>query len=755
MPSTLEATLDRVARLSRTGSAGDVRALVRLLGSEDWQARRAAAEAISSTVWMRPDEIDTEALFQELIVAVSDNTDAGKRGAAIAALEGIGAPALAFLAAGLRSANAPARIALAGVIGNAGGVEAVRLLAPLVEDEDTNVAAASVSALGRTREPEATATLLQKLDSSDEWLRFAAVGALGELGDERAVPALERLLEEALMQEAAASALAEIATLSAANALARHLRAADGTLRTEILGALVLLSHDERPSPRALRVALRASTKQAFRESADAATLADVMRLTNTADPARARIGLTALGWLGDERAVAIIASALADPALSKVARRALSDLSTETTALGAMLETRSSLIPPAELATAIGETQSLAALEAAARLSVEATDAEMLEASLSALAQSRDWLRGLIAASQLDAARAMQLGENLRNTLFEAHARALVEIAETLGVLAPQLSNASRRAILDVLTQADDEDQVLARLAYLRHADSRSAMKEAKRAQRHRSALVRMAAIEILSRGASGEDVSLALHLTDEVAGVRRSAMRAMRYAARPEIYRALVAGLADEDIWVTAEAVLTLGMLYGHDHEAHARLSEALAAPHPVCRVAAAQALATCADQRDWRALSSMARRDTQAEARRAAVLAFTHCTLPRTVLSVARAALKDEAWSVRRAAVEALAASGEAAAQRLLRQTAANEKEDSAVRGAALRALAHHRSPETIELVCSSAISGGDPTLVEDAYAALVWLKRTHRAQLRKVSRTCAPRSASVINFILETA
>jgi HEAT repeat protein len=222
-------------------------------------------------------------------------------------------------------------------------------------------------------------------------------------------------------------------------------------------------------------------------------------------------------------------------------------------------------------------------------------------------------------------------------------------------------------------------------------------------------------------------------------------------RSAPTPDNHRSLLAGLADEDIWVAAEAILTLGTLFGDEPEAHAQLYKALSASHPICRVAAAEALGSHAQARDWRALSQMARKDAQPEARRAAVLAFTRSTESRTAISVARAALKDDAWPVRRAGVEVLASLREPSAIKLLLDAAAEMGEEPAVRGAALRALAKRDVPETIELACQ-AINAADATLIEDAYAALYLLRRTRRALLRKTLKTCPPRAASVIAFIL---
>jgi HEAT repeat protein len=201
-----------------------------------------------------------------------------------------------------------------------------------------------------------------------------------------------------------------------------------------------------------------------------------------------------------------------------------------------------------------------------------------------------------------------------------------------------------------------------------------------------------------------------------------------------------------------VRAETIITLSTLFGEDKDVRARLLEALTAPHPLCRVAAAEGLSTAHAEaaEGWRAISQMARRDPLPEVRRAAVLAFVHCRQPRTALSVARAALKDSQWPVRHAAIKALASLDERAARRLLLDAASNE--EPPVRGAALRALAERDAPDGIGLACR-AIGEADATLLEDAYAALRIFKRAHRTEMVEASKTCAPRAATVVSFVLE--
>ena len=754
MSSSLEAKLGRVERLRNSGAVRDLNALLSLLSDEEWQTRRAAAEAISGIILSH--DFKAEKLFDELISAAADSREAGRRAAAIAALEGIGERALPRILKKLQSEPvlSSARIALAGVVGMVGNSKAVRFLSALADDAETNVATASISALGRTRNPAATPTLLRKLKAKDEWLRFAALGALGELGDERAIPEIERLLDEPLTQEAAAAALVEISTLEAARALARHLRRdTDNLLRPLILMSLVSLCSEKRSwLPRAMAKAIQAETRKAFRQAATASTFDEIARLASSSDLDSARAGLTLLGWMRDTRAVPLIARALHVSSFTKVARAALAEVAHLPEALDAMLEEKD--IPPAELASALTGVKSAKALIAAARLSVETKDVEALEASINALAQGREWLRSE-SATQIKRDERRRLTTSLRKYLLLAEGRALAEIAALLGVLFSSSLSSTLESVAADLSRSDTEDHLLARLALFHYANHARALEEAARLERHRSARVRMSAVEVLGMNTAGH-ISLASHLTDEAAGVRRAATRALKNARpTPEARRALFAALDDDDIWVRAEAINALGAHLPEDEEIRARLREALDESHPVVRVAAAQAIYARPDtaQEDWRALERVAQDDSQAEVRRAAVQVFAHCANARMSLRVARTALKDSSWHVRRAAIEMLGLIREAqeAARKILARVVADVAEDQMVRGAALRALAQLEAPETSRLACR-LISEEEMTLVEDAYLALLSVRHTQASMLRRAAKTCVPRAASIINFIL---
>jgi HEAT repeat protein len=764
--ATTDTITDGAMHTPERGAGGELRTLTSLLGDDDWQMRRAAASAIAASISAgEVAGVEFESLLEELFAALGDNSGAGRRAAAIAALEGVvalsetRARALGRIESALVRAGSTVRIGLAGVVGAAGGAEAVRLLAPLAEDAETNVAAAAVAALGRTRSPEATPLLIRHLDDANEWLRFAAVGALGELGDARAVARLELLLEDQLLQEAAASALSEIATVDAARALARHLRSsADGALRPAVLKSLVSIATDERALPRAVAEEIYRETRALFRAATeDEETLSELLSQTHTLDPARAAARITVLGWSGDARVVSRVAQALSEPATSSAAQAALAaliDSPRDARTIAALLEQPPELLPRCALASALAQAETPAALEAAVRLGTSTDDEETRRTCAAAVAHAREpVLRG---ASPLSADARLRLADALLQSLPTAQGELLVELSETLGALVADAPPQHRTEAVAALPDGDGETQMLARLAFFERAGAAATQDEEvgellRAAERHTSARVRVRAVEFAERrGAFVEDASVVSHLTDEAAGVRRAAARAMRRQPTRDVRRELLAALADEDIWVTAESIVTLGARYGDDAEVRARLAEQLAAAHPLCRVAATEALSKLArdDAEEWRALAQLARRDPFPEVRHAAMCAFARCPEARTVLSAARAALKDAEWPVRRAAVEVLAASTERPALRLLSEAAVGE--EAAVRGAALRALAERGAPEAVTLACR-AVGETDAALVEDAYAALRACKRTCPEALSAARDTCAPRAAAIIAFV----
>jgi hypothetical protein len=232
------------------------------------------------------------------------------------------------------------------------------------------------------------------------------------------------------------------------------------------------------------------------------------------------------------------------------------------------------------------------------------------------------------------------------------------------------------------------------------------------------------------------------------------------------PKVLRTLRVAMQDRDIWVRAEALRTLGKVFRNDVTVYTELQEALSVSHPLCRVAAVQALsvhiAAASDHLSdveprkkprtvWRQLTELAQCDPQLEVRRVAVRAFLNCPDKSMACRVAARALEDGAWAVHHAAVEVLASVDSKRSTVLLFRVASDKSRDSSVRGIALRSLALRKHSSVIGLACE-ALCSEDVTLVEAGFAALRLRALTEPEALTAAEKACAPRTASIVRAVL---
>jgi HEAT repeat protein len=763
MQTTLKTALERVTELGLSGSTTGARELMAMLGSSDWQIRRAAADEISAGLESTGDGETVSLICSELIEATLNTTDAGRRSAALAALEQIGRPALPFLASALETAPASGRIALAGVIGSAGGAEAVCLLKNLSANRaEVNVAAAAINALGRTNHPSAFEAITSYSETSDDWLIFSIIGALGELGDERGVRLIEQRLMQPATQEAAATALVEIGNSKAVRALIRHVFSASGEVQPNLLCAISTLYAGERSVPRACQESLQRLIKLGFCISAKERTPADLISLAGSRDPGVARCAILALGWLGHAETVQVVVDHLSNPALTKSCRQALADLAAEPAALEVMIDLINSDLPRAELATAILHIRSVESILAATQIITSTDASETLESCWSTLSEARSWLAG-DGGQRLSSGQLSRLRRALLNALKEAHGRALLEIALTIAAIPGQNSVSTVDEVLDVLSKVDAADAAIAKLCFIERIDRDSAIREAHTAQRNSDPRVRLCSVELLAR-TSKDPAPLLQHATDESTAVRRAAIRTMGTAKfNNESLRALRAATEDPDVWVRAEAIKSLGTFFWDSAEVFADLRLALSNSHPLCRVAAVQAIATnetnagpgLSEEKAtpvWLEMANVARNDSQSEVRRVAARSFLTSPFPEIVRQVAKTALMDETWSVQLAGIDLFSKLDDPMSTRHLLRAATDQSRNSAVRGAAIRALAVRGHSRAAQLACD-AVGAAEATLVEEGFEALRLISVSNRKALRGIVDSCPPRAASVIRFILE--
>jgi HEAT repeat protein len=191
--------------------------LLEALGASDRYER---AQAIAGAAEM----VDPDLLVE----AVADQADSRRRNAAMDALAKGGARSVPALIRGLRHPDCEVVMFSAGVLARTGSPAAIPHLVSLLDHADINVAQQVIDSLAQMRSAMAVDALLKVLDR-DPWLRFAAVHALGEIGDQRAVPALAPLLEDKGVRGAVIRAMGKIGSTEALSFLFRVVRENDDT----------------------------------------------------------------------------------------------------------------------------------------------------------------------------------------------------------------------------------------------------------------------------------------------------------------------------------------------------------------------------------------------------------------------------------------------------------------------------------------------------------------------------------------------
>jgi HEAT repeat protein len=110
----------------------------------------------------------------------------------------------------------------------------------LIDDENVNVRAAAVKAIGEVMYKEALFSVIKAL-GEDEWVAFSALDTLGRFKEEASVGPIAELLssESEALRHAALETLGKIGSEKATEAIARHISSAQGEEKSAAIKSLV------------------------------------------------------------------------------------------------------------------------------------------------------------------------------------------------------------------------------------------------------------------------------------------------------------------------------------------------------------------------------------------------------------------------------------------------------------------------------------------------------------------------------------
>lgn len=538
-----------------------------------------------------------------------------------------------------------------------GGPQATGALLEALREHhhDPSVLSAALTAIVSSRD-DLVDTLVSFLGTDDADLRTYVALALGLVGDSRAVPHLQRLLEDpdTNVRFHAIEALGRIGDRSSAEPLARIAETRDFFLAFPAIDALAAIG-----------------------EPSVASRLLPLLQ-----EPDLAGAVAVCLGAIGAEDVVGPLTRALAErdtpvqeicAALLSLHRR-LEDVTGEGRIVADIA--RGQLGPPA-VAAVLACLETTTDVEAVATVAgwIPRDDVDGRLAALLARPEARAPVANVLASR---GRRALQPLISAAASL-DAEGRTLVAMA--LGRIGLPEAVPFLARLLD-----DDAGVAVAAAGALGSIGDRAAFEPLLALLDHPSDAVRRAAVGALnSIGHPDTEREALRRLADPSPRVRESAARIAGYFGYPSTLDALVAASADVDESVRRAAVEHLTNYEGE--HAVAATARALRDPAASVRAAAARALAR-ADDGDSAAQLLAAFDDPDPWVRYYALRSLARRDVPEGALArVARLAQEDVAPPVRIAALETLAPRGDQVVEHLL---AGRDDPEAEVAEAAVRAL-----------------------------------------------------------------
>lgn len=728
-------------RIEALGSEGPLDELAGWLAHDDWQVRRAAADAF---VWRAASlsDDDLRPVVRHLFDGVASEDNAGLRSASLEALSRIAPRITSLLLAEIESGADDVRVMLAPVVGETGREEAVLALTALARGSDANIATAAVIGLGRTNRRDAVRPLIGILDGEDAWVVFPAIESLGVLGDPEAVEPLVRHLDDELLHSTVLDALVRIGDPRAARAIATRLFDG-GPLRADLVEALTRIASE--PSTPALAIAARHAVITAFRRANDPERFDELVELAH-AGTARSESALEALGWTSDARALPVLLVALGRPRTQASAAAGLSVLLDDPAIVAQVRQYQDRLSTPVreELVRALAATSPVDSVDLLVELLTSPDETTVREAAAIA-GEIADRVRP---EAVTDPGRVLAIVERLVAAIREAKPEAAI----TLARLASRLSSIARidcQSVLESGTALLSSTNLAARLAGAELVASVCGASDASRAilasaLQDRDPFVRQRAVEIMAAwDATAFRQALEEALTDEEPLVRRAAVAALARFADEGSSSLLRRATGDWHGLVAADAIVALA---GRpDGISVGSLVGASRSDRALIRCIAIECLARVLDDPARARVRDAAKTDPDFEVRRAAVASLHGHPDARSVLDFA---LDDPHHAVRHAAARLAGDLGDPSLADRLEDLAGADLSE-AVRGEALVALAVVWPDAALERVGAAMQT---PALAPYAVRVFEVLANRHTDVLRRYHDTDAPpRAAATIDAL----
>jgi HEAT repeat protein len=300
-----EARRRAIEQLAAVEPVEGVGPLHQAIGDDDWQVRRRAVQTLAA----RSDA----PLVDAVIASLRDShRDFNVLSSALQLLALTGVDVTTALVDLVRHPDADLRIQAALALGSQTRPEAVDALLAALDDPDPNVRFHAIEALGKLTPAAAVEPLAAIAESNDFFLAFPALEALARIHDPAVAPRLVPLLADELVGDQAAEALGQIGDEDAVVPLAAALDR-PGASVPSIVGALAIIHRHYNDM-----FGSGAQIEDLLQRTISASGAQRIVDAAATASGAALRHFVVVLGWLrgpGVERALTLM---LGTPAVQR-----------------------------------------------------------------------------------------------------------------------------------------------------------------------------------------------------------------------------------------------------------------------------------------------------------------------------------------------------------------------------------------------------------------------------------------------------
>ena len=698
--------------------------VMELLGDRDWRVRKTIVEGLVET--------PTPAVIGQLIEALRDGTNAGRRNSATEALVRIGEATIDPIISTLEGEEDPdVRLSLINLLGDLRNDQGFDMLQRILREEsDVNLASAAATSLGRYRRPESLDPLIQALRRDEPWLRFHVIEALGEIGDRTALPSILPLYSESSLRKPIIEAIGRIGDVGTVNFLLRVI-ADEKKLNLMALKALVNIAETDKP--RVMREAERALIQKKVSAAFPRDKFEPLVEHLRKTPRREVRVFiLKVLGWSGDERAIPILLEFLAHAEVADVAAQSLADFGSRATA--AVLDALRNADEEDHVALLLRVVHVIAGREAVATVIgfLDHRSPEIRKYAVETLGEITD-------PSTIDYLLARLDDPDI------ACQQAAVNSISALVTAYPEVKEATLGKIRRLLASGSVPTKINS-LSVFVNIQGEGYHDELLLASKNEDPQIRQKAVHLMGKFSEERFADqLVLSLADESSPVRLEAIQAIVRLKPEEGLDPLLHALDDEDIWIRTAAAQALGEY--REPSAIDHLKQRLAEDLAPVKIAAIEALGKFGDATVREPLLESVQSDDP-EIQRAALLALARVP-GRDVTELMYEALRSDDWRRRAAAALTLGNRGERDAIPLLHERLA-EDPDSYVQQATIEALDRLADPSSFPHLLAAL---ENPAIVDEVSEVLVHHKDVYREQLEAAWRTADSRRESVIAAILE--